>query len=201
MPDRCNPQSYNCIGPYSCNPLGFKKEVIDLLGAIIGITTNHHEIHEGNFYTLGCTFIAVPNNQYAEAHIVMGAERDFHFAVNVVAEGKSFAFLYRNSTYTAVGTPLNIVNSNCASTNVASFTAFRDPEIETLGDLLTPENGTLIPGGPGPQSVGAGSKFDEERVAAVNNDYLVRVQNVAGVPKDITIEISGYEDGLSVLQG
>ena len=73
------------------------------------------------------------------------------------------------------------------------MTAFHTPTIDVIGGLLTATNGILIPGGLGPQSIGADVKTDEERVGAATQDILVRVQNKSGLPKDITIQVSGYE--------
>jgi hypothetical protein len=192
MPDY-DPSTFSPQGPHSLNSAGFLKEYIDFLGGQIGIDFPHHEVHEGNLYTFGYTFIDVANAASAELHFVTAATHSIHYAVRITSEGKSYAFIYRGSTYTDDGTEITPVNNNCASSNTAATTVYHTPTVNVDGTLLTAENGILIAGGLGPQSVGSDVRSNDERVAAVSNDYLVRVTNVAGTDKDITIQVAGYE--------
>jgi hypothetical protein len=192
MPGDKDPNQYAPQGPWSINSQGNLRELIDFLGAQIGITFNHHEIHDGNFYGISFTFLLVADDAFADLRFLLGAN-SFHYGIRVTPEGKALALVYRNSTYTDNGTEVEAINNNCASSKTALLTAYHTPTIDTTGTLLTAENGILIPGGLGPQSIGADVKTDEERVGAATQDILVRVQNKSGLPKDITIQISGYE--------
>lgn len=184
------------FGPWSINIAGIRKTLIDTLGAMVGIDLNHKEIHQGEFFTFGFTFLAVADDALAQLHFLTGA-KNFHFGLEVIAEGKALASLYRGTTYTAAGDAVAVINNNCASSNTALLTAFSEPTTNVLGTLLTPANGQLLVGGTGPLSVGAQVKSDEERVANVGTDYLISVKNVSGQAKDITILVAGYEELLT----
>lgn len=185
---------YTPQGPFAWNELGIKKKIIDFLGGMITIGRNHREVHEGEFFTISYTFLAVPNNGFARLRFLTGVKQ-FHYGVEVISEGKALAKLLRGTTYTADGTSVPAVNNSCASSNVAILTAFHTPTIDVAGSELSPVNGLLILGGTGPLSVGSSVKSDEERIAAVTQDYLAEVQNVSGLAKDITVLIGGYESG------
>jgi len=188
-----DPETFAPQGPWCLTETGIRKVLIDILGGIITTTRNHREIHEGEFFTFGFTFLDVADDAFAYLRFLTGA-KNFHFGNDVVAEGKARAFLYRSTTFTAPGTAVPVVNNNCASSNTALLTAFSNPTPNVLGTLLTPANGILLPGGLGPQSVGLQVKSDEERVAGLNTEYLVAVKNVSGLAKDITITLAGYEE-------
>ena len=184
--------TYAPLGPHCLTPGGVQKDLIDILGGFIQIDRNHREVHEGEFFTFGYTFIDVADTAIVHVRFLTGS-KSFHWAPQVDPEGKAYAFIYRGTTYTNGGTTVAVINNNCISTNTAELTAFQAPTIDALGTLLTPENGILIPGGLGPQSVGASIKADEERVSKTAQDYLIAAQNVSGQPKDITIQVAGYE--------
>ncbi len=187
-----DPTKYAPQGPFSLNRIGIQRNLIDFLGAQISITFNHHEIHDGNFYGFGFTVLNVANDGFADLHFVLGAN-SFHYGVRIVPEGKALGFIYRATTYTNAGTSIPVTNNSCVCSNTAALTAFHTPTINAIGDLLTAGQGILIPGGLGPQSIGADIKTDEERIGAASGDYLIRVQNKSGLAKDITIQVSGYE--------
>ncbi len=184
------------FGPWSLNALGFIKKLIDELGGMISIGQNHHEIHEGEFYAFGQTFIDVANAATVRVRFLTGA-KNFHYGVEVVSEGKAFAAIRKGTTYTGNGTSITPINQNDASSETALLTAFHTPTVNVAGSLLTPENGILIPGGTGPLSVGDSVKADEERVTDLNTDYVIEVTNNAGAAKDITILVAGYEELLA----
>jgi hypothetical protein len=188
-----DPDSYAPLGPHSLTPGGNQKDLIDPTGAMIAIDFNHHEIHEGDFYSFGYTFIDVASTAFAYLRFLTGA-KEFHYGIEIDTEGKAYAFLYRGTTYTLDGTTVALINNNCGSSNTALTTAFFTPTPDAFGTLLTPPNGILIPGGLGPQSIGGSVKSNEERVGAVSGDYLIAVQNVSGLAKDITIQVAGYEE-------
>jgi len=188
-----DPKQRMPFGPWSLNADGIRKTLIDTLGAIVGIDLNHKEVHEGEFFTFGFTFLDVADDAFAYLRFLTGV-KNFHLGLEITVEGKALAFLYRGTTFTAPGDAVAVINNNCASSNTALLTAFSEPTPNALGTLLTPENGELLVGGTGPLSVGAQVKSDEERVAGPNTEYLIAVQNVAGAAKDITIVVAGYEE-------
>ena len=188
-----DPETFSPQGPWSLTEAGVKKVLIDCLGGMVAIAQNHREIHEGEFYEFGQTFLAVADNATVGLRFLTGA-KNFHYGIEVIAEGKSFADIYKGTTYTGDGTGITPINNNDASSETALLTAFHTPTVDILGSLLTPENGILILGGTGPLSVGGSVKADEERVTALNTDYLIEITNVSGQAKDITILVAGYEE-------
>ena len=185
---------YAPFGPFCLNENGIKKKIIDFLGGFITINRNHREVHEGEFFSCGHTFLAVANSATVYFRFLTGAKQ-FHYGFSIDAEGKAFARIYRGTTYTDDGTTVDIFNNSDFSSNVALHTSFHTPTIDVIGTEITPTNGILVPGGIGPQSVGGSIKGSEERIACVGTDYLIAVTNDSGFAKDITIQVAGYESG------
>ena len=181
------------FGPWSLNALGFIKTMIDCLGGMVNIGQNHREIHEGEFYEFGHTFIDVADAATIRLRFLTGA-KNFHYGIEVMSEGKAFAAIRKGTTYTGDGTEITPINNNDASSETALLTVFHTPTVNVAGSLLTPANGILILGGTGPLSVGGDIKADEERVSALTTDYLIEVTNDSGQAKDITILVGGYEE-------
>ena len=185
--------SYAPRGPFSLTEAGITKVIIDCLGGMVSIGQNHREIHEGEFYEFGHTFIDVADAATVRLRFLAGAI-NFHYGVEIISEGKAFADIHKGTTYTDAGTEITPINNYDASSNTALLTAFHTPTVDVLGAMLTPENGILILGGTGPLSVGGSVKTDEERVTALDEDYLIEVTNDSGQAKTITILVAGYEE-------
>ena len=188
-----DPETYAPKGPFSLTPGGLIKTLIDFLGGMITIGQNHHEIHEGEFYTFGHTFIDVADAATVRLRFLAGA-KNLHYGVQISSEGKAYADIHKGTTYTGNGTEITPINNNDASSETALLAAYHTPTVDVLGSLLTPENGILILGGLGPQSLGDSVKQDEERVSAIDTDYLLEVTNVSGQGKYISIIVAGYEE-------
>lgn len=151
---------------------------------------DHVEVHEGEFFTGGHLFPAVANNAIVLLRITVGV-KELHASPFAIAEGKAYASLSRGDTFTVAGTAISFPNNNDNSSNIALTALKHTPTIDVAGtDIVTD---LLIPGGTGPQSVGAAEKQDEERILMPNTEYVLAVQNKAGVAKDIFLGIAGYE--------
>lgn len=187
-------ESYAPLGPFCLTPEGIKKALIDPLGGMIVIDRNHHEVHEGEFFEFGQTFLLVADDGFAYLRFKTSAAKTLHFGSSITAEGKALVKIYEGTTYTDDGTVITPINNNRCSSDAAETSVWHTPTVDVLGSELTPENGVLLIGGLGPQSVGGSVKGDEEIIAADGTDYLIAVQNVSGQVKDITIQVGGYEE-------
>jgi hypothetical protein len=188
------PETYAPMGPFCLTPEGLKKALIDPYGGMISMNRNHHEVHEGHFYTFGRTFLAVADDATVRVRFLTSANKEFHYGVEITAEGKALVKELEGTTYTDNGTEITPVNNNRSSSSVAELTAYHTPTVDVAGDELTPGNGILLVGGLGPNSIGGDIKPGEEFIAKVSTDYVIEVQNKSGQAKDITIEIAGYEE-------
>ncbi len=73
-------------------------------------------------------------------------------------------------------------------------TVTHTPTILTTG---TQVNGTVfVPGGEKAQSGGGAGGFDNEFVLKLNTSYLMRITNISGQVKPMSILVSGYQPEL-----
>jgi len=109
---------------------------IDVTGAKISILFPHHEVHEGNFYTLSSigTINAGTANAIAVA-IKPAIGRTAHFQGIVSAKNSGYAELYENVTVVASGT-VTPFNNDRTSSNLWGGTIVTVSSITSFGTLL-----------------------------------------------------------------
>lgn len=148
----------------------------------------HQAIHERGMYTISKTFKAVANLAFVDFHIIPPADYEAHTRISIIAEGKVYFVTYLGSTYTVAGTdyvPFNRVTNGDATTATVKFGT-------TPLVLGTQRGDDMISGGTGGNSGGGSLNQEFETIISPLNDLLMRVQNVAGTAKDITININYY---------
>jgi len=167
-------------------------------GAAQVIQRVHFQIHHGVYFTAGHLIQDVANTGHFYILIKVGPENTFHFSAQAVVEGKCYASIYENPSIDDDGTMVELHNrrrpEQGGAEKTTDTTIFHTPTIGSGGTGHQIEEPVLIPGGAGPQSVGAGARSGEEWVMAKNTNYLIDIQNVAGQAKDIYVGIGGYSE-------
>jgi hypothetical protein len=167
-----------------------------IVDKVIAIADAHHENEVGNMYQVGHYDAAVANTASLEILIRTGSTLSLHsvFATNV--GGDSVAYLFEAPTVTVVGTTITPINNNRNSANTAEGLFYHTPTTTADGTPLN--NGTFIPGGSGGNAVGgsAGSSIRDggEIILKPNTDYLVRITNISGAAKNISLTHLFYEE-------
>ena len=164
--------------------MGLPGTVIDLV---------HQKIHEGRFYTVNYTELAVPNNGFIRLRITTGAKA-IHITFEIDAEGKAYWKTYAGSTYTADGTlpdgsKLTFFNRFISIDGTTTVVRY-NPTVNVLGTL---RGNRVVWGGLGPQSTGGISGSRTETILRPNSDVLLVMQNVSGQAKDMSVVAEWYE--------
>jgi len=128
------PQSIqDFIAYYAANP---GAPGIDVGGSPISILYPHHEVHEGNFYTLSrAGTIAAGTANALMFAIRPGAGLTAHFQAIVSAKNSGNAELWENATFVASGTLIPFNNSR-TSPNLFAGTVVTIDTLLTLGTML-----------------------------------------------------------------
>uniref|UniRef100_A0A6M3MF53 Uncharacterized protein n=1 Tax=viral metagenome TaxID=1070528 RepID=A0A6M3MF53_9ZZZZ len=174
--------------------MGYLNAVDSQENARVTIAFQHHEVHEGNHYTVAVvdTDVDIAGPKYVRLTAPDTAKR-IHFMGVVSADGASLAELYEDPTILAGGTALAENNNNRNSVNVATATAFEDTTIQAPNN-----DGTLLfagrIGGTGVSRTRfAGNMADrEEWILKQGEDYLVKV-TVDADNTEVAIVLTWYE--------
>ena len=156
------------------------------------ILRNHEEIHEGSFFTATHLFTDVADNAFADLRITTGATNELHIGWSIVAEGKAYMVMQQGTTFTDAGTGVTAFNNKTASVTATDATFRHTPTINMDGPLKI--DSILINGGTGPKTTGGDAKQGVEWIFETSEEFLLRVQNVAGAAKDISIQLEWYEE-------
>lgn len=156
-------------------------------GAIATIVNEHHEIHEGDFFTIldvadlgnGAVrnILIVTPDTTAWAHLVWEIEHELETLIQ----------FYQNTLYSDNGTIITSFNRNGNSSNVATTLVFHTPTIT--------DNGTLmgnIQQGDGKKAGGADRKANEF-ILRQNCAYLIKITNLTVNNNLIFMKLNWYE--------
>ncbi|GAG15515.1 unnamed protein product [marine sediment metagenome] len=160
------------------------------LGALCVIQGEHHEVHEGEFFTLSHFYSDVADNGNADLHIIVGAGKELHVTITVVGEANAEVLIYEGTTYNAAGTAEPIHDKNRVTANTSNALAKHTPTINTLG---TVRHHSFLPGGTKKAAIGSVRSNGQEWIFKKSVDYLIRITNRGGADKDFSIEIEFYE--------
>lgn len=154
-----------------------------------GIDAVHQAIHGRGMYTISKTFLAVASNGFADIHFSVPEGYEAHTRTWVASTGKAYFKTYRGSTYTTNGVVITPFNRAMNDTSPSLATAWHTPTGVVVGVLRDDD---LVNGSTGGNSVGGNQNQNFETIVAPLTDYLIRVQNAAGVSADINISINYY---------
>jgi len=174
--------------------MGYLNAVDTINRARVTIAFQHHEVHEGNHYTVAVvdTDVDIAGPKYVRITAPDTATR-IHFMGVASADGASLVEFYEDPTILAGGTALVEHNNNRNSVNVATATALEDTTTQAPNN-----DGTLLfagrIGGTGLASTRfAGSVADrEEWILNQGEDYLVKV-TVDADNTEVAIVLTWYE--------
>jgi hypothetical protein len=160
--------------------------------ALIGIDYPHHEIHAGNMH-IACTLYGTVGDQ--ADFLIRTAGKTAHLTYAVDTEAKSYIRLYEDTKLkTTIGTTITSYGLNRQASKTAVTLTYRNPVINTTGDVITVE---MIGGGGNLKShVGGGTRSGVEIVLKKNEDYILRVTNAITTSKDISACIEWYEEDI-----
>lgn len=155
--------------------------------AIKVINTEHAWVHEGKAFVAGYYDAALADDGIISLLIEPG--NAMHAIGNISGGGDLLVEFIINPTATA-GTSLTIFNKNNFSSITSGATITHSPT-GVSGGTATPE--TFIPGGSGGNAQGGSEGFDREWIFNPANTYLLRVTNLAGLAKPVSVNIEFYE--------
>lgn len=159
----------------------------DLLGAIYNIDFPHHELHEGNHYTVS-DVVQLASGASRELLIENPANSVAHMLVMVSNSLDTTTTFYEATTKTT-GTLKNIRNNNRISVNVSALTVSHTPAGAGVGNILIQERtGSATVAGSG----NFRSRGDNEWILAPSTKYLLNVTSNAN-NNNVSIILAWYE--------
>ncbi len=161
-------------------------------GAALVITTEHHEVHEGEMFHAGRTVASLANGGNMDLLLTTGT-KECHTVFEVFAGGQVTVSLYEGPTV-ADGTAVPVYNMKRSSANTALATVKHTPTVTDVGEVAL-VNGRILPGGTSPTTrVGGGIRQGIEWVLAPETDYLLRVNNSSGGAIAVNAGLEWYEE-------
>ena len=174
------------VDPYNPTRMGRFDEKFSVP---IGIGIEHYEMHEGDFFFIK-TFIEntgangssqyfyfkTPNNG-KEIHAKFKAERDVDTEISIYEEA-----------VISGGTPIQAQNCYRASDKVATLTAFANPTVIELGNLMW-----VSRNGGGRNPTGVGLSLGYEIIAKENSIYLFQLTKRTTANAITDIDFFWYE--------
>lgn len=164
-------------------------------GAALVITTEHHEVHEGEMFHAGHTAASVANGGNLTLLLRTGA-KECHTVFEVFAGGQVTVSLYEGSEILEgdEGTALVAYNMKRSSANTPTAEVYHTPTVNDLGEVAL-VNARILPGGNSPQTrVGGGIRQGIEWVLAPSTDYVLRAVNSSGSAVAVNLALEWYEE-------
>lgn len=164
----------------------------EITGALVVIDTVHHEIHEGEFFSV--SYKAADGAPLADnATIILAARsatRYMHMQAFAAAGGDAELEFYTGSTVDADGTLMTPSNHKLGAA-ASTATVRRDPTIAAAGTL---RDNPFMPGGTGGNSIGADGEQRDEWIISLNTWAFVRLTNRAGNAQPGSLKLAWYEE-------
>ena len=154
----------------------------------------HQMVHEGRYFSGGYYNPAVVNNGVIELLIQSSATLITHMQFSGASGGDSIIQLFEDATITSAGTAITMANHNRLSIKAGDGTVTHTPVLLTDGNQV---NGTVfVPGGEKAQSGGGVGGFSSEFILKFSTIYLLRITNLSGQTKPMSILVTGYQPTL-----
>lgn len=160
-------------------------------GAGVSIDSVHHEIHEGDSYSVyeGIA-LGVATREYLI--VPPPADKEAHFTFSFSSSHDLDIFLYVATTRTG-GTSVPVINRNGNSPNTALTTVAHTPGAGDDGTLIA--SGKIgSPSGPGQAGAGASASSRNEWTLKTGASYLLRLVSATSGSR-ITVMLDWYEHG------
>jgi len=194
------------VDPVTSSGLFVKNVMIDTAGdeakidataqALETIEYEHHEIHEGEMFHAHEQISGLADNGTLDLLVVTGSGIEVHAMFEYGSEGAAWFELYEGVLLSGSpggsGTPATAWCMNRYVSGTPASTVFKDPSV-VVGDKI---DVVYMPGGEGPKTAGAGGRGANEWIltgVSGPENYLARIINVGGAPKDANLAVEFYE--------
>ncbi len=156
--------------------------------AITTIKFEHHQIHEGNTFTI-LEVTDLGNGAVRDILIVTpDTPKWAHLVWEIEHELETSIQFYQDTLYSNNGTPIPSFNRNGNSGNVATTLMYHTPTITNVGTLV----GTIQQGAD--KKAGGGDREDNEYILKQNSSYLIRITNLTVNNNLIFVRLNWYEN-------
>lgn len=155
---------------------------------INSLGVSHHHVHDGHSYVSWYDTGAIANNATAEL-ILQTGKKETH--INFVGGGTG-AFLvdtFQSPSFSAIGTPVVIMNRNRTSTHESVNALYSAPTLTADGTKLL---SSMIPGGNNTGGSVPGQDFDRFVLKPLTY-HMFRLTNISGNISRALLELGWYE--------
>jgi len=159
-------------------------------GGITTVKAIHWRIKESKEWLASNLWSAVDDGNSVYLHIKTDATKAAHGNVVIESEGKLEVRLFENPTLSDDGTELEDLSLNRETISAAATKVYKDPGVTSDGTEI--EVGVL--GTPGKFTAAGGDITGGYWLLKPNEDYLVKVTNIAGAAIDIVIKYGWHEN-------
>lgn len=162
----------------------------EITGAAVTIPVVHHEVHEGEMFSVSVFSLVNANGDDISILLRTGNTLYGHLTFTATGGGDAQVRLLEAPTVSAVGNALTEYNMKRYSTDV--------PEIATFGNPTYIEQAVLtsflVPGGSGGNAQGGVVRQDTEWILRLNTDYVIELTNIAGNNQPLSLVAQWYEE-------
>jgi hypothetical protein len=162
----------------------------EITGAAVTIPVVHHEVHEGETFSVSFFSLVVANGDDITILLRTGNTRYGHLTFSASAGGDAQVRLLENPTVTNVGNALAERNMKRYATEVPEIAAYGNPTYIEQAVLTN----FLVPGGSGGNARGGVVRQDTEWILSLNTDYIIELTNVAGNNQPLSLVAQWYEE-------
>lgn len=162
-----------------------------LTNSLVGIDYAHHEIHQGNHYTVR-RFVSLTGSGGAtpqdDTFVIVGANKTLHIIIDVSCETEMRFNLYEATTVSGNGTNQTAYDNNRVTANTTDAAWYRNPTVSTDGTLLD----TIYVGAG--KNTGAQVSTRLEWILKKSTNYMFRVINLSATGGDFSMRLMYYEE-------
>lgn len=162
----------------------------EITGATVTIPVVHHEVHEGETFSVSLFSLTNPNGAMITLMLRTQTTQYGHLTFTVAAGGDAQVRLHENPVVTSAGLVFTARNMKRTSTSGAEIVPSGNPTY-TDGTILT---NFLVPGGAGGNSQGGVGRQSTEWILRLNTDYLIELTNIAVGNQPLSIVAQWYEE-------
>lgn len=143
---------------------------IDVGGARVGIDYAHHEIHDGNHYTVSYSKAISAGSVISVAITTPTSGTGYVHFTGAFQSSLSGTFVFSQNASISSGSALNVFNNNLNSAKTSGTVVVGTPTVTTYGTAIT----TVVIGTNDKQtSIGGGNEARQEFILATNSTYII----------------------------
>lgn len=164
-----------------------------ITGATRVITSDHANIHDGEGFELSISAEGVADNGTVLIELTTPAVRYAHLKqISPWAEGGVASIDILEGSTSSGGTDATPVNKKRVGTPVAATVTAKTGVTPSGGTAIMPP--VLFGGGGAGQGTAGGNSMDNEWVLKPETKYVIRVTNLAGAAKALSLYLFWYEE-------